>query len=292
MCFSLSVIRSPDQSSECSSCHQTSTNVWIGLQGCMGEKRTLCISCANQICASLKWKHYDLDGNQIDPPKVETPKKSELTDLLIDVFNLRNCEPTPTIFVNVTNPVTMSTQQIGMIDFESYLAVHIHQIGSNGRYSTNASRGDPAKTIENMTNDKETRFLLDFELKCDPSFQPSIEPSLNNIKKKLDANTKIYDDAMSNLTKIMGKYADSYGRIDMFDTKATQEDLKQHENLGKLYNHHLYLPQTSDDFIIDLKFSDNSTLSKLPKLVWRVTQIEMDYDNPSQIGSMTISALF
>ncbi len=298
MCFSLSVVRQPNESSQCSSCQVQSTNVWILRSDCEGSVSHICINCANQLCIALNWKHYDPDGHQIDPPP-PPPKQTELTSLLIDLFNLRRLAESPKISVNFTE----TGEQIGEINFDDYLGVHIHQTGANCQYSTNACYGDntPEKIIsqivENQTNHP---FVLEFQLgnddihqKLESSTYVNLNPTLQTIKNRLDYYQDLADNIMTDITRIHHKYVDKVGRLQPH--LMTDEDKKYLKDASIIHNDFIYLSQTDDQFIVNIKFSDHPLFAKLaqiPNIKWRITEIDMDYQDDTRVHQLTISALF
>ncbi len=283
MCFGLKVINKVEVASNratstCSSCHLVSGDIWIQLTPCMGESREICIACANKICADMGWKHFDHNGARIDPPP--PPPRPELASNLIAIYNLWGAEDQPVISVQ------LDEKEIGKVDFDDYLAIHIRQVGPTGKSTNCGGRTNPETIIEEIVkaHDKE-RFLLDFRL--EPTL---LTPKLMELKKQLDCNKKIYNDAMSGIDQILRKYVDRFGRC---GEVTDESDRKRHIELGQIYNYHLYYPQIGAEFIANLKIMGHPALNKLPQdLVWRVTQIEMDYEDPTMIQSLIISGLF
>jgi hypothetical protein len=85
----------------------------------MGKGRDLCLTCANKTATVMGWKHYDANGEKVDPP----PPRAALADQLIEIFKLGN-EPS-----TMPVQVTLNGQQ-WVLDFDSHITVQHPAVGS------------------------------------------------------------------------------------------------------------------------------------------------------------------
>jgi hypothetical protein len=147
--------------------------------------------------------------------------------------------------------VTLDGQQ-WVLDMNSRLTVHIQQIGSNG-HSTNCAYGGRTATdvIEDMVKEwmldpKEKKMVLDLALI--PVQTPLIAHGvLQTIKAALDANEKVYTDAMGEIDRIRWQYLDAWGRCQT--TKITEVENARLKELSESWTRHLYYPQIGHEFV-------------------------------------------
>jgi hypothetical protein len=110
---------------------------------------------------------------------------------------------------------------------------------------------------------------------------------LATLKSDLAAKEKIYNDAMSEITRTRCKYLDPYWRCE--DHRITPAERERMTELGELWNRHLYYPQVGGEFV-PLEVQGPEVLVKLAHgKEWRVTSVEADYDHPERVNAMTIS---